>query len=202
MSHRRISLDARLLGSRSRRIFLDSQLMGRASASWSALDARLLGDSRASNPMAGMPAIGDHTLDSTAELITASATAPQLSWADVGKVEPFNSTPPRGTWAQGFTAFTRIAPYISHVSVNNHYSFNGEGGVRFRPNAEERAAMHRRHDAHTQEQMAHQRSRPGRPQQLCVGKPRESVSPGGDGCERPTGSPAESHESGEYAPAS
>src|SRR5580704_12034410 len=43
MPHRRVSLDARLLGSRSRRILLDSGFVGCASASWSALDAGLLG---------------------------------------------------------------------------------------------------------------------------------------------------------------
>ena len=32
----------------------------------------------------------------------------------------------------GFHGVYEDRTYISHVSVNNHYSFNGEGGVRFR----------------------------------------------------------------------
>jgi hypothetical protein len=58
----------------------------------------------------------------------------------------------------GFHGVYEDRTYISHVSVNNHYSFNGEGGVRAKPNAEERAAMHEQHYAHTHEQMAHQRA--------------------------------------------
>ena len=58
----------------------------------------------------------------------------------------------------GFHGVYEDRTYITHVSVSNHYSFNGEGGVRAKPSAEERAAMHEQHYAHTHEQMAHQRA--------------------------------------------
>ena len=58
----------------------------------------------------------------------------------------------------GFHGVYEDRTYVSHVTVNNHYSFNGEGGVRAKPNAEERAAMHEQHYAHTQAQLAHQRA--------------------------------------------
>jgi hypothetical protein len=58
----------------------------------------------------------------------------------------------------GFHGVYEDRTYINNGAVNNHYSFNGEGGVRAEPTAGERAAMNERHYGHTQEQMEHQRA--------------------------------------------
>jgi hypothetical protein len=47
---------------------------------------------------------------------------------------------------------------VIHETINNHYSFNGEGGVRAEPNAGERAAMNEHHFERTQDQISQQRS--------------------------------------------
>ena len=84
---------------------------------------------------AGMGATGDRTSDSTAELITASATAASVSGADAGKAAPSDTTQRRGTWALASTAYTRIAPLSTTARVNNHAtaSMARAASVRCRP---------------------------------------------------------------------
>jgi hypothetical protein len=44
---------------------------------------------------------------------------------------------------------------INNTTINNHYSFNGEGGVRAEPTAQERSYMHEQHIGSTTEQQNH-----------------------------------------------
>jgi len=45
---------------------------------------------------------------------------------------------------------------INNTTINNHYSFNGEGGVHATPTAAERGYMHEEHLGRTQDQISHQ----------------------------------------------
>jgi WXXGXW repeat (2 copies) len=45
---------------------------------------------------------------------------------------------------------------INNTTINNHYSFNGPGGVDRQPSAEERGYMHEEHIGRTQGQISHQ----------------------------------------------
>jgi hypothetical protein len=59
----------------------------------------------------------------------------------------------------GFHGVYEDRTYINNVTVNdNHYSFNGEGGVRAEPNADERAAMNEQHFGRTPDQISQRQS--------------------------------------------
>ena len=59
----------------------------------------------------------------------------------------------------GFHGVYEDRTFINNGTINNnHYSFNGEGGVRGVPTAGERAAMREQHIGRTQEQLSHQQS--------------------------------------------
>ncbi len=57
----------------------------------------------------------------------------------------------------GFHGVYEDRTVINNTTINNnHYSFNGEGGVHARPNADERSAMQEQHTGRTHDQIAHQ----------------------------------------------
>ena len=95
-------------GRMAARLLLDSRRLGCSSARRIPLDSRLLGICRRPIRLASRDT-GDRTSDSTAELITDSATAASASSADAGKAGASCTTPRRGTWAPVSTACTKIA---------------------------------------------------------------------------------------------
>jgi WXXGXW repeat (2 copies) len=56
----------------------------------------------------------------------------------------------------GFHGVYADRTVINNVTVNNHYSFNGEGGMRADPTPGERAAMGEQHIERTQDQVSHE----------------------------------------------
>jgi hypothetical protein len=58
----------------------------------------------------------------------------------------------------GFHGVYEDRTYINNTTINNHYSFNGEGGVHAVPTAGERAAMNEPHVGHTPDQISQRQS--------------------------------------------
>jgi hypothetical protein len=59
----------------------------------------------------------------------------------------------------GFHGVYEDRTYINNTTINNnHYSFNGEGGVHAMPNGEERAAMSEQHYGRTPDQISQRQS--------------------------------------------
>jgi hypothetical protein len=59
----------------------------------------------------------------------------------------------------GFHGVYEDRTFINNGTINNnHYSFNGEGGVHAMATAGERAAMNEQHMGRTQEQLSHQQA--------------------------------------------
>jgi hypothetical protein len=56
----------------------------------------------------------------------------------------------------GFHGVYEDRTVINNVAINNHFSFNGTGGVRALPTPGERAAMNEQHFARTQDQVSHE----------------------------------------------
>ena len=122
---------------------------------WEFCGHRAIGASLA-GCMAGMQGTGDRTWASTAVLTTALDMAGSASWAGIGAVEASFTTAPCSMWAWVFHNTFVDRTVVNTTVVNNHFSFNGEGGAMARPTPAEQAVEHENHFQPTPNQVSHE----------------------------------------------
>ena len=148
MPHRRISLDARLLGLRPRRLLLDSGRVGCASASgllWTPGYWGFAGGAYLWHAGYWGPHVGFY-----GGINYGFGYGGVGFWGGRWEGGAFRYNTAAWHVGAGFHGVYEDRTFINNATINNnHYSFNGEGGVHAEPTAEERTAMHEQHIGRT-----------------------------------------------------